>query len=113
MEVIQRLHSGVLDRRRPCWFCQLIEGLEGNRFALYNKIHHAYIDGMSDVKRMYGTLSTSTDNKDFKTTWAMREEKPKRRNQAGARVVEFIEQRFAELEPQLPGSSTTPLTFNL
>ena len=59
MQVVQRLHGVQLDRRRPCWICQVIEGLEGNRFAIYSKVHHAYIDGMSGVKRMYGSLSTS------------------------------------------------------
>ena len=52
MEVVQRLHAGVLDRERPGWICQVIEGLENNRFAIYCKIHHAYIDGMSGVGRM-------------------------------------------------------------
>lgn len=70
MEVVQRLHATMLDRKRPCWTCQLIEGLEGNRFAIYNKIHHAYIDGMSGVKRMYGSLSTSPDDKKIIPSWS-------------------------------------------
>ena len=70
MEVIERLHSSLLDRRRPCWMCQMIEGLEGNRFAIYSKIHHAYIDGMMGVKRMYGTLSNSPKSRDIITTWS-------------------------------------------
>ena len=70
MEVVQRLHSTLLDRRRPCWMCQVIEGLEGNRFAIYSKIHHAYIDGMSGVKRMYGSLSTSPDDTEVVSTWS-------------------------------------------
>lgn len=70
MEVIQRLHSVLLDRRRPCWICQVIEGLEGNRFAIYSKIHHAYIDGMSGVKRMYGSLSSSPKSKKIQATWS-------------------------------------------
>ena len=69
-EVVQRLHSSLLDRRRPCWMCQIIEGLEGNRFAIYSKIHHAYIDGMSGVKRMYGSLSTSPKDDTVVTTWS-------------------------------------------
>lgn len=70
MEVVQRLHGTLLDRRRPCWICHVIEGLEGNRFAVYSKIHHAYIDGMSGVKRMYGSLSTSPRSKEVVTTWS-------------------------------------------
>lgn len=70
MEVVQRLHAGLLDRRRPGWMCQVIEGLEGNRFAVYSKIHHAYIDGMSGVKRMYGSLSSSPDDRQVVPTWS-------------------------------------------
>jgi WS/DGAT/MGAT family acyltransferase len=79
MEVVQRLHATMLDRKRPCWTCQLIEGLEGNRFAIYNKIHHAYIDGMSGVKRMYGSLSTSPDDKKIIPSWSY---EPPRRSHA-------------------------------
>ena len=70
MEVIQRLHAGLLDRRRPGWICQVIEGLENNRFAIYTKIHHAYIDGMSGVKRMYGSLSSSPTDTRVVPTWS-------------------------------------------
>jgi diacylglycerol O-acyltransferase len=70
MEVLQRLHCGLLNRDRPCWICQVIEGLEGGRFAIYNKIHHAYIDGMSGVKRMYGTLSPSPREKSIIPSWS-------------------------------------------
>jgi len=70
MQVVQRLHGSLLDRRRPGWICQIIEGLEDNRFAIYSKIHHAYIDGMSGVKRMYGSLSTSASDKTITPSWS-------------------------------------------
>ncbi len=76
MDVVQRLHAPLLDRRRPGWLCQVIEGLEGNRFAIYTKIHHAYIDGMSGVKRMYGSLSTDPDSKAIVPTWSFQPESP-------------------------------------
>ena len=70
MQVVQRLHSSMMDRKRPGWICQVIEGLEGNRFAIYSKIHHAYIDGMSGVKRMYGSLSSSPKDQTVIPTWS-------------------------------------------
>jgi WS/DGAT/MGAT family acyltransferase len=83
MEVVQRLHAGLLDRRRPCWICQVIEGLEGNRFAIYTKVHHAYIDGMSGMKRMYGSLSTSAGDKKVVPTWSYEPERAAKRDQPG------------------------------
>jgi len=83
MEVIQRLHSTLLDRRRPCWVCQVIEGLEGNRFAVYSKIHHAYVDGMSGVKRMYGSLSSSPGNKEVITSWSFDPDSKPRKARTG------------------------------
>jgi len=70
MEVLQRLHSGMLKRDRPGWICQIIEGLEGGRFAVYTKVHHAYIDGMSGVQRMYGSMSTSPKEMKVVPNWA-------------------------------------------
>lgn len=70
LEVLERLHCGMLGRDRPGWISQVIEGLEGDRFAIYSKVHHAYIDGMSGVKRMYGTLSASPRETRIIPTWS-------------------------------------------
>ena len=45
-DLIGRLHSTLLDRSRPLWEVQLIEGLRDRQFAVYTKIHHAAIDGV-------------------------------------------------------------------
>lgn len=56
-ELIARLHSQPLDLSRPPWECTLIEGLEGDRFAMYIKMHHSLIDGVSGVKLLQRVLS--------------------------------------------------------
>ncbi|HOB94602.1 MAG TPA: wax ester/triacylglycerol synthase family O-acyltransferase [Aquabacterium sp.] len=48
-ELVGRLHSTPLDLARPPWECTLIEGLDGERFGLYIKMHHALIDGVSGM----------------------------------------------------------------
>ncbi|MGI8594303.1 MAG: WS/DGAT/MGAT family O-acyltransferase [Solirubrobacteraceae bacterium] len=44
-----RIFSQGLDRSKPLWESWLVERLEGNRFALVSKTHHALVDGMAGV----------------------------------------------------------------
>jgi len=53
-----RLHQSLLDRHRPLWELNLIEGLQDRQFALYSKIHHAAIDGVGGVRLAQTMLST-------------------------------------------------------
>ena len=46
-EQIARLAEAPLRRDRPLWECYLVHGLAGGRQALYTKLHHAMIDGVS------------------------------------------------------------------
>jgi diacylglycerol O-acyltransferase len=44
-----RIASQRLDRSKPLWEMWLVEGLEGNRFALIFKTHHSLVDGVAGV----------------------------------------------------------------
>jgi WS/DGAT/MGAT family acyltransferase len=44
-----RIASQQLDRAKPLWENWLVEGLEGDRFALISKTHHALVDGISGI----------------------------------------------------------------
>src|SRR4051794_21395477 len=49
LNLAARIASQQLDRTKPLWEVWLIKGLEGGRFALVNKTHHALVDGISGV----------------------------------------------------------------
>jgi WS/DGAT/MGAT family acyltransferase len=57
-QLIARLHSQPLDMHRPLWECALIEGLENRRFAIYTKMHHSMIDGISGMKMLVRSMAT-------------------------------------------------------
>lgn len=58
-EQAARLHARPLDRRRPLWEMYLITGLAGGRVAVYTKVHHAAIDGVSGAELLTILLDLS------------------------------------------------------
>ena len=50
--LIGLMMSQQLDRSKPLWEFNVVEGLEGDRFALVSKIHHCMIDGIAGVDLM-------------------------------------------------------------
>lgn len=73
-QMIARLHSQRLDFRKPLWELHVIEGLALKRFALYLKIHHALVDGVSAAKLMMRALSTAPDALGELPFWAAKDD---------------------------------------
>jgi hypothetical protein len=59
------LHARPLDRRRPLWELYLIHGLAGGKKAVYTKVHHAAIDGVSGNDILAAILDLSPEGRDL------------------------------------------------
>lgn len=82
-QLIARLHSQAMDLRKPLWECHVIEGLgaaidpvsgkslPGGRFAIYLKLHHCMVDGVSATRMLLRSLATSADDPDQLPFWAV------------------------------------------
>jgi diacylglycerol O-acyltransferase len=56
-----RVFSQQLDRDKPLWELWLAQGLEGERFALLAKTHHALVDGISGMDIVSVLFDTSPE----------------------------------------------------
>jgi diacylglycerol O-acyltransferase / wax synthase len=56
-----RLFALPLDRTKPLWELNLVEGLDGARFAIVSKTHHALVDGVSGVDITSVLFDTAPD----------------------------------------------------
>ena len=72
LELCSRLHSTRLDWERPLWEAHLIEGLADGRVAMYTKIHHGLVDGISAMRLLQSTLTTDPDERGMAAPWANR-----------------------------------------
>ena len=61
--LVSRLHGYPVDFHRPPWETHLIEGLEGGRFAMYVKVHHALVDGFSAMRVLSNALSSDPSDR--------------------------------------------------
>jgi diacylglycerol O-acyltransferase / wax synthase len=67
-ELIADLHAPILERHRPGWKLYVIDGLAGDRFAIYHKCHHALVDGESGMAVLRQSLSESATDRHIRTT---------------------------------------------
>jgi WS/DGAT/MGAT family acyltransferase len=56
-----RIMAQQLDRSKPLWEFWVVEGLEGDRFAVVSKVHHCMIDGESGAELVQVMMSLTPD----------------------------------------------------
>jgi diacylglycerol O-acyltransferase len=70
LDLVGRMHGTLLDRHRPLWEFHLIDGLVGDRFAIYIKLHHALVDGVGGVNVVRRGFSDTPDGPALKPFWS-------------------------------------------
>jgi diacylglycerol O-acyltransferase / wax synthase len=70
LDLCGRLHSTRLALERPLWEVHVIEGLRDGRVAMYSKMHHALIDGVSSMRLVQSVQSPDPDRRGMPPTWA-------------------------------------------
>jgi WS/DGAT/MGAT family acyltransferase len=70
-ELAGRIFSQRLDRSKPLWEVWIVHGLEGGRFSLISKTHHALVDGVSgvDIATVLFDLSPVPDELEPEQVW--------------------------------------------
>jgi len=71
-ELVSRLHSTRLATERPLWEWHLIEGLRDGRVAMYTKLHHSLVDGISAMRLLQSILSGDPGDRGMPAPWANR-----------------------------------------
>ncbi|MEV4460990.1 wax ester/triacylglycerol synthase family O-acyltransferase [Microbispora sp. NPDC049633] len=75
-EQVARLHAARLDRGRPLWEIYLIHGLAEGRVAIYTKVHHAAVDGVTGTEVLAALMDFETEPADVPLPEAAPQEAP-------------------------------------
>lgn len=98
-ELVERLHSHLIDRTRPLWEVYLIEGLSEGRFAIFTKIHYAMADGKMANSWLSGYLQNEIRPSDFRPFWQIPSLRPGHKDSAG--IIESVFAMYSDGIKQL------------
>ena len=88
LQLTSRWHGSLLDRHRPLWEAHVVEGLADGRVAVYSKIHHSMLDGVSALRLMQKSLTEDPDAMDCVPPWALMP-RPRKESGGGRRFDPF------------------------
>ncbi|WP_284224970.1 WS/DGAT/MGAT family O-acyltransferase [Mycobacterium antarcticum] len=87
LELVSRLHGTLLDRHRPLWEASLVEGLGDGRFAVYTKIHHSLLDGVSAQRLTIRSMTPDPDDRETRVPWTLGPKQRSRERGSGRSAV--------------------------
>jgi diacylglycerol O-acyltransferase len=91
LQLCSRLHSTLLDRHRPLWEVHLVEGLADGRYAVYFKVHHSLVDGVSALRLMARALSPDPDERNLPAPWALRLDRSRPSRSSSSSTPDVVE----------------------
>lgn len=99
LDLVEHLHGALLDRHRPLWEGRIIEGMAQDRLALYVKMHHALIDGVSAQRLLQRSLSEDPCATRIRAPWTVSHSEP----EPDPDVPESLWQQVRHALPRLAG----------
>ncbi len=97
-DLVARLQSRHLDRHRPLWEMNIVEGLADHRIAVISKTHHAMVDGLSAIDLVQVILDVTAEPRQVpEDVWAPRPE-PSSATLAASAVVEIVRRPTAAVD---------------
>jgi len=94
-------HSHLMDRSRPLWEFHVIEGLKRRQIAVYSKIHHSMIDGVSAMRLMSRSLSTDPNARNMPPIWMQQPHKKTKNILKPSTAIETIVEAAQTARAQL------------
>ena len=94
-------HSHLMDRERPLWEFHLIEGLGERQFAVYTKLHHSLMDGVSAMRMFQRMLSTDPAKRNMPPIWDLSARPRRDEDSSGSSLWRSISHLLGESGKQL------------
>jgi WS/DGAT/MGAT family acyltransferase len=108
LTLVSAEHSHMMDRERPLWEFHLIEGLGERQFAIYTKVHHSLVDGVSAMRLFRKMLTSDPNKRNMPAIWSMAKSKKRKKSEESPSLLRNISHMLGESGKQistLPGVS--------